>query len=147
MNTWVYKNNAGNESYQNASGDWSNLFAEGEREWGRSAWFRSSSARRVDEDMAVGDRIICHQSDRRCWVGLAVVVALKPTHSEGTSLVLRPTELFVPELRVALIKSNFPKFSAVTAFRPGNIETIYELSNSEQSLIEKIIRWAPRRPV
>jgi hypothetical protein len=141
MNIWVYKNNSKNESYQGAYGDWQEFFDEdSSREWGRSRWFGLPSQRRVEQEMSVGDQVICHQTDLRAWIGTAQVVDLRPVGGDGVAIWLEPKSRFDPPLKVATIKKRFPAFHDVKAFeKTGQIETIYELSIDEQRLIELIV--------
>ena len=98
MRYWLYKCNR-RPNPAGARGDWAaDLFeAGGPVEWPGHAASRAAEVHRaLDERMAVGDVVACHQTDDRSLVGFCRVVELRGEPGDR-SLVLAPIhELLTP---------------------------------------------------
>ncbi len=101
MRYWLYKCNR-RPNAVGARGDWlADLFeAGGPVEWpGHAASLAPEVHRALDERMAVGDVVACHQTDDRSLVGFCRVAEVRGEPG-GRSLVLDPIEQLAPPFPV-----------------------------------------------
>lgn len=122
---WVYKCNSRGGPHQRAWGDWADVFEDNKPQpWGSTEWMRKSESERVES----GDIIIAYQTDRNELVGLARVVGWK-RRGQFEDLILKP--LITIGVKVRPLKESDPSIAAIPAFKPGPIQTIYEISDKD----------------
>jgi hypothetical protein len=123
MNWWVYKNNSTKHTTGRLQGDWHPFFdANRIDEWGYEADVPALGK------VAVGDHILCYQSNRNTLVGLAVAERWRDTRG-GRELWLRPVRRI--EVRIRPLKKRYPSVARINAFRSGPIQTVNAITRTE----------------
>jgi len=120
MSWWVYKCNAQQLDYQGDWGDWDDFFEHNRKRWGSTKWVPALAK------LKIGDLIIAYQTDRNELVGLAKV---RQSCQQDTYLYLDPMETL--GVKVRPLKRADPQISAIPALKPGPIQTVYEVSDSD----------------
>lgn len=132
---WIYKCNA-----SSGGGDWELFFDDpGDGEWGGTAWTGDSfSIECFRQNMGWRDPVLAYQSDRRESVGLCEFLGRYTGSASEVFAYFRPVRRFrdpipIPELRRV----------APSAFRQGNVRTIYELNASESTALLEMCNAVP----
>ncbi len=135
---WVYKNRSYADVHQTAYGDWEEFFDRWEAEkepikWGGSWATALSNQKRVfQEDIKIGDLILCWQTDRQAALGIAEVANATTRHDGENELWLETVERFSKPVRLHQIKkATYPKLQQVSALKRGPMHTIYETTTQE----------------
>lgn len=124
MTTWIYKCNA-THSAGPQTGDWRDLFDQGDETWGDDTLKGMKAVR-------TGDQIIAVQSDRHELVGTARVLGF--TTIRGRRRVrLRALELI--KAKIPPLKKASRAIGAIPALSGGPIATIYGISNADADLL------------
>ncbi|MDP9418657.1 MAG: DUF3883 domain-containing protein [Actinomycetota bacterium] len=138
---WVYKNNARQHHHQTSWGDWTEFFrvADGQPyAWGDSSGIGSAN-RRVIFTMTIGDLVLCWQSDQRAAIGTASVAEMDDYIDDDglaqRSIILQPLEEFAAPVPILDLRKTNAELASVSAFRPGNVRTIYETTPHEAQLL------------
>jgi hypothetical protein len=131
MMTWIYKCNATNSAGP-ATGDWRDLFDQGDETWGDDTLKGMQKVRR-------GDRILAVQSDRHELVGVAQVLGFV-RHRKRRHVRLRAIE----HLRVKLppLKKGDPRIASMPALQGGPVATIYDVSEADAERLLSAARQA-----
>lgn len=136
----MYKNRSQSNASQAAYGDWRGFFAEYARqrtkrpiEWGGSWATRSAAQKRIfQEEVRVGDLILCYQTDVQAGIGVARVTTLTQRGDGENQLWLEPVERFPKPVRLHdLKKKAYPQLQGVFALKAGPIMTLYETNRQE----------------
>ena len=162
MSVWLVKCKGGrggwhwHSYFDNEAGDWSRSEAWGNRNWIRS----TSSMKRIREEVAKGDLVVCYQVEERAILGLTQMAACGTDDPPGSGYyntitlvsaskalkLNRPLTVF--ELRATGCD---PK-----SFRPGSLGTVFPISDSElkgiitavksysPTMVTKLDRWLKR---
>ncbi len=116
MSYWVYKCNGTNQGYQRTWGDWSVVFdQEAPYPWGRLSVVPELAQLRT------GDTILAYQTNGNTLVGTAEVAKI-----HRGRIYLRPRERL--GVRVRPLKQKSPRVASIPAFRPGPIQTLYDIT-------------------
>jgi len=127
MNWWVYKNNSTNHTTDRLKGDWYDFFdANRIDEWGYDTYVPALG------QVAVGDHIVCYQSNLNELVGLAVAERWR-TARDHRELWLKPLRRI--EIKVRPLKKRFPGVARIDAFRPGPVRTLTAISQAEVEVL------------
>jgi hypothetical protein len=133
MAWWVYKCNSQNNFYQGAYGDWRDYFdGDPNQEWGSRDWIPALA------ELRKGDTLIAYQTNRNELVGL---VRVRQSCEQDTFVYLEPVERIKP-VKVRPLKKSDPQIAAIPAFKPGPIQTIYEISLSDAQRLLKAAGFA-----
>ena len=136
MKYWVYKCNNKNMPHQVAYGDWNDVFRRRTAtEWGNSEWTNDL------ENVAEGDLLIAHQTDRNELVGV-VRAERFVKRGKGRAIVVMP----VREIRAKVrpLKESDPRIARIPALRPGPIQTIYAITKPDaEALLNAASRELP----
>lgn len=118
MKWWVYKCNSRNLQHQRAYGDWRDFFAKNRtKDWGSSNWIPELNC------LNKSDMVIAYQTNINEIVGL---VEVHRTCERDSYVYLTPIEQI--RVKVRPLKKADPKINAIPAFKPGPIQTIYDIS-------------------
>ena len=131
MSFWIYKCNSKRAEYQNAYGDWEEVFSgPGEQSWGSTEYMRNLVELR--DRIKPGDIIIAMQTNRNELVGLANVVGFKKRNGFD--------ELFLEPLtrigeKVLPLKKRNPAVARIPALQGGPIRSIYEITDKDAKVL------------
>lgn len=130
MSYWVYKCNSTNQGYQRDWGDWSAVFGQNAPyPWGRLS---------VHPELAQlhrGDTILAYQTNGNTLVGTAEVAKI-----HRGRVYLRPREHL--GVRVRPLKQKSPPVASIPAFRPGPIQTLYDITSADADALLAAARAA-----
>lgn len=142
MKMWVYKNNARGGDHQRATGDFARLFERKRaQEWGGKWAFGARSSNYLDEEVGVGDEVLCYQTDKRAIIGVATVSKL--TSGDDARLWLRPERLLSRGgVKIHDLKNQggrYARLQTMEAWRPGVISSLYPLDAEEARFMRKVL--------
>ena len=116
-------------------GDWGDFHRYGQKHrWGSTDQIPALANARP------GDIILAYQTDRNELVGLATVVGLRP-YGKYQELILNPGRKIGAKVRP--LKQADPRIAAIPAFRPGPIQTLYNISSADA---KRLLRAAGVQP-
>jgi hypothetical protein len=147
---WVYKCNTRGHAQQTSVGDWDEFFRmQHPNYWGGTDTMRSKGSLHILwHEMAIGDHILCWQSNRRAAVGLCRVTDLEDwTDAEGVEQRTMWLELigepFSPPVPLLDLRKADRALAAVRAFEPGFPQTLYGTTNAEARAILRACGISP----
>jgi hypothetical protein len=126
MAWWVYKCNRRGQ-YGPYHGDWERVFTT------KTAvpWGNTADIPRL-EQLEVGDRLLCYQTDRNVIVGLAKVVGYR---RENGGRRWKVQAIKRTGARVRPLKQADRRIAHIKALQGGPIQTIYRISSDEARLL------------
>ena len=127
MAYWIYKCNSKFLPYQSAGGDWNDFFeAKRPRVWGSTEWSPEIG------QIAVGDTMLCYQTDRNELVGLAEVAELRKRRGY-LDLILKQGEEIRAKIRPLKVK--FEDVADIPALRQGPVQTFYPITAADVRIL------------
>ncbi len=132
MNAWIAKWNVKDAVRPGVEHDWATALAKHLpiRSFGQA---EGKDGRKLG-NIAVHDRVICYQSDRKHIVGLCKVLEVDSQAGDPFVVLGRLHRFMRPRLRVELIALN-PELTDLPAFKPGNLSTFRSLAWDDMVLI------------